>query len=91
MSLLPKDMTSAEEIPWDLAMAIEHALRVCSWQENLIGKEMPPDWMLPFDDELQIWFERVDRDRKEKYGGGEDDDDREEAPMMDNEYSARFK
>lgn len=71
-------------------MAIEHALKVCSWQENLIGKEMPPSWMWPFDDELEIWFERVDRERKEKYGG-DSEDDREESPMMDNTYSERFK
>lgn len=87
--MLPKDMTSAEEIPWDLAAAIEHAMKVCSWQENLLHDEMSPSWMLPFDSELELWFERVDRERNEKYGG--DSDDREEVDMMENEFSARFK
>ena len=89
-SLLPKEMTSTEEMPWDLALAIEHAMRILSWQENLLGKEMPPDWMLPFDKELEIWFERVDRERKEKYGD-DSGDDREQVDMMENEFSARFK
>jgi hypothetical protein len=88
--MLPKEMTSMEEIPWDLSYAIEHAIKVCSWQENLVGDEMPPMWMWPFDDELEIWFDRVDRERKEKYGGGESDT-REKVPLMDNELSARFR
>lgn len=88
-SLLPRGLDSIQDIPWDLSLAIDHAIRVCSWQENLIGKEMPPQWMWPFEDELELWFERVDAQRKEKYGGGSDDD--ETSPMMSNEFSERFR
>lgn len=83
--LFPKGITSVDELPWDLCAAIEHALRVCTWQENLVSDEMPPDWMLPFDDELEIWFERVDRERKDKYGGGSNDEPAGE--MMGNEFA----
>lgn len=51
--------------------------------------EMPPYWMWPFDKELEIWFARVDRDRKERYGHTSDQD--EETPMMDNEFAERFR
>lgn len=47
---------------------------------------MPPEWMWPFDEELDIWFEEVDRKRKEKYGGGETSDISSEG-MLTNEYA----
>lgn len=84
MSLFPEGITSVHEVPWDLLNAIEHAMRVLSWLENITSDEMPPAWMLPFDDELEIWFERVDRERKEKYGGGADMDE-PAGEMMGNE------
>lgn len=46
---------------------------------------MPPEWMWVLSDELDAWFDEVQRRREEKYGGG-DDDDAEDAPdMMQNE------
>jgi hypothetical protein len=58
---------------------------VISWQENLLEGEMPPDWMWPYQDELEVWFEEVDRKRKEKNNpGGED---AEGDSMMQNEFS----
>jgi hypothetical protein len=79
--------SSIEEVPWDLASAIDHAIRVCSWQENLMEDEMPPQWMWPFDLELEDWFSEVERARKAKYGGDSD----ETSEMVSNEYSDRFK
>lgn len=67
-------------------MAVEHASRVCDWQENLQQDEMPPEWMWPFSDELDEWFEEVDRRRKEKYGSRDDSGDTE-TPMMRNELA----
>lgn len=66
-------------------MAIEHAHRILDWQENLIKDEMPPRWMWPFEDELEIWFEEVERKREERYGGKGGSDD--SVPMMSNELS----
>jgi hypothetical protein len=70
----------------DLSAAIDHALLVLNWQENLPGDEMPPQWMWAFDDELELWFEDVEAKREAKYGGGSSGD--EQAPMMGNELSA---
>lgn len=79
------DGSTVEEVPWDLAAAIEFAIRICSWQENLMSEDMPPNWMLPFEDELQIWFEEVERRREERYGGGESVD------LEQNELTERFR
>lgn len=62
---------------------MEHAHRVLSWQENLMSEEVPPPWMWPFEDELELWFEEVDRKRKERFGG----DSEPEGEMMENEYA----
>lgn len=47
--------------------------------------EMPPAWMWHLDDELELWFEEVDRKREEKYGGASEE--RDEVPMMRNEMA----
>lgn len=44
---------------------------------------MPPEWMWPFDDDLEVWFEDVDRKRKEKYGG----DSEPSESMLENEFA----
>jgi hypothetical protein len=81
--LFPEGTHSIEHLTWDLAQAIEHAVRVCSWQENLMSEDMPPNWMLPFDSELELWFEEVDRRREDRYGGGAE----ESGSMMENELT----
>lgn len=66
-------------------MAVSHALNVLSWQENLVDAEVPPEWMWPLNDELEAWFDAVEAQRKDRYGG---DDDYEDAPdMMGNELA----
>lgn len=42
--------------------------------------------MWPFGEELEIWFEGVEEQRKEKYGSGSDSGDTE-VPMMENELT----
>lgn len=61
-------------------------MRVLTWQENLTNEEMPPQWMWPFDEELEVWFEEVDRQRKNRFGSS-DDDDEPMGAMMQNEYA----
>lgn len=70
-------------MPFDLLQAIEHANRVLDWTENLSSDELPPPWMWPFDDELALWFEEVERKREEKFGGSPD----EESSMERNELA----
>lgn len=65
---------------------MQHAYRILHWQENLLEEEMPPRWMWPFEEELQLWFERVDRERRSKYGGDSSDDE-EGGVMMGNELA----
>lgn len=80
-----------EDIPADLAFAIDHAHRIISWQENLVNEEMPPRWMWHLEWELDEWFENVDQKRKDRYG---DPDDREQTELMSNqdpEVKERFK
>lgn len=82
-------MTCVEDVPHDFTAALFHAHRILDWQENLMEGEMPPEWMWPFEDELQIWFERVDEARKEKYGGGgSSSSSGDEGLMMGNEMAA---
>lgn len=67
-SLLPFNVNYVEDLPHDLAMAISHGLIILNWQENLSKDETPPEWMWPFSDELESWFEQVKRNREDKYG-----------------------
>lgn len=71
-------------MPNDLVRAIAHAHRLLDWEENLQSEEMPPEWMWPFDDELEAWFEEVQRKRDEKYGG---DSSASSEPMMSNDLA----
>lgn len=48
-------------------------------------EEVPPKWMWPFAEELEIWFERVEEERKEKYGTTNDESGDES--LMDNELT----
>lgn len=78
-------------MPWDFSFCLSHALRILNWQENLPTDEIPPRWMWFFEDELEQWFDDVDRARKSKWN--DDYDDREEPAQgyMYNELTERFK
>jgi hypothetical protein len=66
---------------------VEHASAIIHWQENLSNDEVPPEWMWSVESELEIWFERVQTEREERYGGGGKRDE----PMMQNEYAAEMR
>lgn len=53
-----------------------------SWQENLIGDDMPPRWMWHLDEELGDWFDDVKARHDSEHGGRDGD---EEVEMWDNE------
>lgn len=89
--LWPKGCVNVEDIPWELSVAIQHAYRVLSWQENLTEDEMPPVYMWPFEEALELHFERVDRARKDKYGSGSGDEDDGGTPMMSNELAEKVR
>ena len=81
--LLPRGVSCIEDVPADLAMAIDHAYKILSWQENLQEDEIPPRWMWGLDWELEAWFEEVEILRKSKYSNT--DDDREVVAMDSNQ------
>lgn len=56
--------------------AISHAEMILGWYENLPKHEVPPEWMWPFPDELESWFERIEEERKEGRTGPDKGDDR---------------
>jgi hypothetical protein len=82
---------TAENVPHDLHNAVEHALRVLSWYENLPSDEMPPNWMWCLDWEIERHFERVDAERKAKFGDNSGSAEEEDGQWEDNVYAARFK
>lgn len=63
---------NVEETPADLQNAIDHALKIISWQENLSPDEVPPIWMWTLDHELETWFKEVKRKRDQKCGRSSD-------------------
>lgn len=83
--LWPRGCKSIEEVPHDLLSAIDHASRVCDWQENLPTDELPPRWMWPFEEELADWFEQIKEAREIQRGGGANGDT--SVPMMSNEMA----
>ena len=73
------------DVPGDLSRAISQGVRILGWQENLLDEEMPPEWMWVFEDELEIWFEEVGRNRKIDFSSEGSDD------YVDNEFAERFR
>ena len=61
--VLKPDDCSDNDIPWDFQMAVDQAYRIISWLDNLPKKEMPPQWMWPFDEKIIEWFNAVNSDR----------------------------
>lgn len=74
-------------MPLDLLRAISHANKILDWHENLVTDEIPPEWMWPFDDPLNEWFDDIKRDRAMANSGTQTVDDRTEVPMMSNELA----
>lgn len=76
--------------------AIERALSILSWQDNLPKKWMPPQWMWHLDEELIEHFDWVEEQRHQG-PNDEDDDEEDESPsssrrrmstLEENEYAS---
>lgn len=92
-SLLPKGV-DLNNITNDLFVALEHSLRVLSWQENLPGDECPPAWMWPLDWEIEEWFKKLKIERENKYGkhsSSKDYNDEGDSLFDENVYFDRLK
>lgn len=80
-------------------MAIEHALTILSWHENLPSKEVPPEHLWEDPEGLEQWWKHVDAMRDDgvetQRGRGssndsDDGDDRDPGPQMVENDHARF-
>lgn len=93
--LLWPDGKNVETINNDLFLAIEHALRILSWQENLTSDECPPAWMWALDWEIEAWFEKIKIARDQKYGnnssGGPVENDEGDSMWEENVYFDEMK
>lgn len=83
--LLPPGSSSMIDAPADLLRAIYHANKILDWYENFPEDDIPPEWMWPFEEELDKWFKEL---KAEKAAGSETSDDRTKVPLMDNELTA---
>lgn len=78
-------MKSIEDLPIDLLKTISHATKIMDWHENLTEDDVPPEWMWPFDKELEKHFEQVKKNMEDPTPKATDD--RTEVPLMQNELA----
>lgn len=78
---------------WDFVYAVNEALTVLSWFENLPDKEQPPRAIWWSDKLLSEWFRNVKEDRKNKDSRGgsrrSSYEQSQDVPMMENELIDR--
>lgn len=82
------------EAPYLLLYAINMALMVISWHENLPRDEQPPRHIWWSEKLLDEWFEQIRAEREERGGKKKPRSsyaDADDAPMTQNEYAARFR
>lgn len=78
-------------------MAIEQALLILSWYENLPEDEVPPEHLWEDSEGLEMWWADVKAKREDgvptsRGRGGNDDDDDDPAPgMVENDYARYAK
>lgn len=77
-----------------MVQAVNLALAVISWFENLPQDELPPRHIWWSEERLDEWFELVRERRKEDSSGRRKRspyDDADDAPMTQNEYVAQVR
>lgn len=79
--LYPKGCDSVFDIPWFLQVAIDQALMILNWRENLTKEEMPPEHIWEDPEGLDDWWHRVEAKRSDgvptasRYSDSDDDED----------------
>lgn len=74
---------------WFLQVAIEHALTVINWYENLPKEEVPPEHLWADAEGLELWWKRVERNREDGTTGKDYDDD--DPGMAENDIARSLK
>ena len=79
--------------PWDRVVAVNQALMVISWHENLPRDEQPPRHIWWSDELLDEWFRNVQDNRDSKYGTKKRSayEDAEDVPMTENVLAANLR
>lgn len=76
-------------------MAINHALTVISWHENLPKEEQPPRHIWHSGELVDKWFRDVEEKRSEKYGSSgkkrSSYDEADNVPMSTNELADSYR
>lgn len=83
-------------------MAIEHALNVLTWYENLQKEDVPPEYLWDDAEGLEQWWEMVEQRRQDGQGtdrlagrsersSESDGDDDQDPGMAENDYARFFK
>lgn len=88
--LYPAGAERILDIPWFLEVAIEHALTVLNWMENLPKKEVPPQRLWGDGEGLEQWWAKVEEWRSEG-GGPASSSSPDAAEGTDNELARAFK
>lgn len=91
-------------MPWYLQVAIEHALIVLNWHENLSSEDIPPEHLWEDAEGLEMWWKTVEdrrkdgddsprssRDRVSVVPDGEDGGEEPEDGMAQNQLAAALK
>jgi len=60
VGLYPDGCSRVAHIPWFLQAAIEHALTILNWMENLPKKEVPPRHIWADPEGLELWWKKLD-------------------------------
>ena len=82
------------EAPHDLVSAVNEALSVISWHENLPEDEQPPRSIWWSGELLDKWFKGVRERREERYGSKKHRSsyaDADDVPMMENELLSEYR
>lgn len=72
-------------------LALQHALMIISFQENLSSDEMPPRWMWALDWEIETHLEVIKAKRDSNYKGRSDDDDDEPENLLFAEMEKKMR
>ena len=58
--MYPEGATRVSHIPWFLQEALQHALTVLNWMENLPKKELPPRHIWADAEGLDLWWKKLE-------------------------------
>lgn len=63
--LFPEGVERIDQIPWYLQVAIDHALTILTWYENLPKEDMPPEYLWEDSEGLEMWWKTVEARRED--------------------------